>query len=108
MTVHKDVNLLFQKKAEKVLSCHYQSVKHSITDNIVPEKVLKARLKASNIELSEQEFEIVICQLRKDRLLSVHLSENGEKVESYTLHCSTRVLPNPLKKMNLEYSVRRS
>ena len=69
-----------QKKAEKVLSCHYQTVKHSITDNIVPEKVLKTRIKASNVELTEQEFEIVVCQLRKERLLSVQLLESGEKV----------------------------
>ena len=62
------------------MSCHYQSVKHPITDNIVPENVLKARLKASNFELSDQEFEIVICQLRKEKLVSLHLLESGEKV----------------------------
>jgi hypothetical protein len=54
----------------------------------VPEKVLKARLKASNVELSQQEFEIVICQLRKERLVSVHLLESGEKVWSYMLYCA--------------------
>ncbi|CAB3981770.1 charged multivesicular body 7-like [Paramuricea clavata] len=81
-----------KKKAEKVLSCHYQSVKHSITDNIVPEKVLKARLKASNVELSQQEFEIVICQLRKERLVSVHLLENGEKVFKFANKNESKVV----------------
>ena len=57
-------------------------MKHSITDSIVPEKVLKARLCASNIELSEKEFEIVTCQLRKEKLVSVHLLQNEEKVKS--------------------------
>ena len=47
----------------------------------MPENVLKTRLKANNFELSDQEFEIVICQLRKEKLVSLHLLESGEKVE---------------------------
>ena len=47
----------------------------------MPENVLKTRLKASNFELSDQEFEIVICKLRKEKLVSLHLLESGEKVE---------------------------
>ena len=61
-------------------------MKHAITDNIVPEKVIKTRLKASNIELSDQEFEIVICQLRKERLVSVHVLESEEKVLVFEIY----------------------
>ena len=63
-----------------MLSCHHQTANHSPTDNIVPEKVLKARLLANNLKLSDQELDIIICQLRKERKVSVHVSESGEKV----------------------------
>ncbi|XP_046850097.1 charged multivesicular body protein 7-like isoform X2 [Xenia sp. Carnegie-2017] len=73
-----------EKKAERILSYHYQYVKHSTTDNIIPENVLKSRLKAGNLELSEHEFEVVICQLRKEKKLSVHVLENGEKIFKFS------------------------
>ena len=57
----------------------------------MPEKVLKTRLHANSIELSEQEFEIVICQLRKDRLVSVHMLENNEKVYIVTFLCMKKL-----------------
>lgn len=69
-----------QKKAELLLSCHYKTVKHSLTDNIVPAKVLKARLKANNINISEQEMDIIICHLRKEGKVSVHILDNEEQV----------------------------
>lgn len=63
-----------------MLSCHHQSVKYPSTDNIVPENVLKARLKASNVNLSGQQFEIVVCYLRRERSVTIHSLESGEKV----------------------------
>ena len=57
-------------------------MEYEATDHIVPWNVLKARCKKGGLKLTERDLDLVVCYLQRERKVSVHVTNEGEKVHN--------------------------
>ena len=70
----------FKEKSESLLQLHHHSVEHDSTDHVLPLEVVRSRCRSSGQFVDDNELELVLCCLQKEKMIVIGESEDGLKV----------------------------